>query len=277
MNRDGSEMARAAELLRQARHVVVFSGAGVSAESGIATFRDAGGVWEEFPPERFATLGGLMKTAASDPPEFARFLLAVVEPIARAEPNAAHRAAAELERHVQVTVITQNIDALHTDAGSTVVHEVHGSLFDIVSLRGRFLRRLTREQMRELASGLREAMANRSGVTAVMGVLRPMLGLGIRGAHRPNVVLFGEGMAEPAWTLAQEAVRECDCMISVGTSGVVMPAAMLPMQAQAAGAALIEINPECSGDADHWLQGSADEQMPALVQHAFEAPGGSVS
>src|SRR5262245_19479436 len=121
------ELTLAANALRRARHVVVFTGAGVSAESGIPTFRDAGGFWQEFPPEEFANWAGLLKIAALHPHRLAEFLLAVIEPIAAARPNAAHRAIADLERHMNVTVVTQNIDALHQAGGSTVVKEVHGT------------------------------------------------------------------------------------------------------------------------------------------------------
>ena len=107
--------------LRKARRVVAFTGAGISAESGVPTFRDAEGFWQRFPPEKFATWKGLISTAASDPRSVAEFVLNVVEPIATAEPNPGHQALAELERQVPTTVITQNIDGLHQTAGSTTV------------------------------------------------------------------------------------------------------------------------------------------------------------
>src|SRR3989442_5394440 len=110
MSCDSAELSRAADGVRTAREVVVFTGAGVSAESGIATFRDDSSLWSRFPPERFATWGGLVKTAARHPRELAEFLLAVLEPVAAAAPNPGHRAIAHLEKHTGVTVVTQNID-----------------------------------------------------------------------------------------------------------------------------------------------------------------------
>ena len=144
------DLTRAAQYLREARHVVVFTGAGASAESGIPTFRDPQGLWDRFPPEQFATWDGLARVALREPNRLAEFLYAVFEPIAAAEPHAGHLAIAAMERHTRVTVATQNIDNLHQDAGSTVVYEVHGSLFEIVTLGGRFVRRLSRAEMLSL-------------------------------------------------------------------------------------------------------------------------------
>src|SRR5215469_11640115 len=118
--------------LRKARRVVVFSGAGISADSGIPTFRDADGFWQRFPPERFATWGGLLDTALTEPRSVAEFVLNVVEPIAKAETNAGHLAVAQLDRRVETTVVTQNIDGLHQAAGSQDVLEIHGSLLEVV-------------------------------------------------------------------------------------------------------------------------------------------------
>src|SRR5262245_29474469 len=131
---DTETLARAASWLRGARRIAVFTGAGVSAESGIPTFRDDSGLWQKFPPEQFACWDGLLKTALTEPRQLAEFLVAVIEPIAQAQPNPGHRAIADLEKHVPVTVITQNVDGLHQEAGSTTVREVHGSFFEVVTL-----------------------------------------------------------------------------------------------------------------------------------------------
>ncbi len=269
---DGPDtLFRAAESLCSAREVVVFTGAGVSAESGIPTFRDEAGLWQRFPPQQFATLNGLMKTAAINPRRLAEFLLAVLEPIAAAEPNAAHRAIAELEQHKNVTVITQNVDRLHQEAGSTTVLEVHGSLFEIVTPKGQVVRLISRPAMRRIVDTLRSGTQSRVALPKLLAAIRPILGLGIRGTHRPSIVLFGEEMAEPAWTRSRQAVRRCDCLIAVGTSGTVMPAAMLPDEAKGAGATIISINYE-NGGADFGLKGPAAELTPALLQAAFGRP-----
>lgn len=261
-------LREAASALRHARDVVVFTGAGVSAESGIPTFRDDSGLWQQFPPDHFATVGGLMKTAVSDPQRLAEFLLAVLEPITSARVNAAHRAIADLERHVNVTVITQNIDGLHQLAGSTVVHEVHGSMFEIVTLKGRFVRLLSRSEMQQIVDDLREVVERGASLVKVIGAVKPMLGLSGRGAHRPKVVLFGEEMAEPDWSQALARVEKCDCLMSIGTSGAVMPAASLPRDARDRGATVIDVNLQ-PGAADFQLAGCAAEIVPRLVESAF--------
>ncbi len=268
MNADNAAMTQAAEYLRNARHVVVFTGAGVSAESGIATFRDSGGFWQRFPPDQFANWNGLLKTATSNPTLLAEFLLELLGPVAAAVPNPAHRAIAELQKQARVTVITQNVDRLHQDAGSATVHEVHGSLFEIVGQRGEFVRLLSRAQMNDIVQSLRRAVRGPLTLPRLAWAIRKFYGLGRGVFHRPRIVLFGDAMAEPDWSDACEAARECDCFLIVGTSCVVMPAAMLPREAQMAGAAVIGIGPE-AGFGDVWLRGRAGEVMPRLVQSAF--------
>jgi NAD-dependent deacetylase len=270
MNENLSNLSEAAVWLRAARDVLVFTGAGVSAESGIATFRDDGGFWNRFPPEEFATWSGLTKTAAARPGELAEFLLALLEPIAQAAPNPGHRAIAELEKHTRVTVVTQNVDRLHQEAGSTAVHEIHGSLFEVVAKDGRPLRTLTRSDLRAIIEGLQRARASRLTLPRMLWSVQPLFGLGAGLLHRPRIVLFGDGMAEPDWSQAREAVQRCEVMLVVGTSELVYPAAMLPHDAKAAGAKVIRIDPE-PGTADLWLSGTAGKVLPALLREAFEA------
>lgn len=272
MSGDPLLLSQAADRLRRSRHVVVFTGAGVSAESGIATFRDPEGLWREFSPEQFGNWPGLLRSALTRPRRLAEFLVAVLQPIATAQPNAGHRAIARLERHMRTTVVTQNIDGLHQAAGSRVVHEIHGSLFDVVTLRGRFLRRLSPECMQRIVEAIRRARGGRVTLPRLLRAARPLLGLGRRGVHRPGVVLFGQRMAEPAWTRALEAVRDCDCLLSVGTSGAVMPAAALPLEAGAAGTTVIHVDP-AGGCGDIRLRGTAAELLPALVDAAFGRQG----
>jgi len=254
--------------LRAARDIVVFTGAGVSAESGIPTFRDNEGLWRRFPPDRFATWEGLTRTVVADPRLFAEFLIAVLDPIAAARPNPGHLAIAELEKHARVTVVTQNIDSLHQDAGNSVVREVHGSLFEIVTLKGRFVKRLSRVEVMDLVVRLKDAVNGPLVLPRILAAVRPVLSLGLTSIHRPKVVLFGEAMAEPAWSLAQQAVRSCDCLLAVGTSATVMPAALLPGMAHSAGARVISVNP-VPAEADINLTGPAATLLPALLNAAF--------
>lgn len=269
MSDRAENLARAADILRGAKHLVVFSGAGASAESGIPTFRDVDGLWQRFPPEQFATPHGLIAAATRMPHRAAEFVLALLEPIAAAEPNAGHRAAAALERHTRVTVVTQNIDGLHQAAGSTTVWEVHGSAFNVVSLAGDPIGVVPREQMRRVVADLHQAIEPEFDQAAALQAVRPILSFEPGGGRRPNIVLFTEAMAEPAWSQACAAADECDCMLLVGTSGVVYPAAMLPEQAKSAGADVIAVGPESPGLCDVWLRGTSAEMLPALVKAAL--------
>lgn len=267
MNAD-ADLSIAADLLREAREVVVFTGAGASAESGIPTFRDDDGFWREFPVGEFATWRGIVRTALVRPRRLTQFVYAVLHPIATAKPNAGHRAIAELERHTRVTVVTQNIDGLHGEAGNTIVRQIHGSLFEVVSLKGRFVALLSRGEVRKISRSLEKIRRGWFCLPRTLLAIRPWLGLGLRGLHRPKLVLFGDAMAEPDWSQAREAVRRCDCLIQIGCSGVVWPAAELPQTAKAAGACVIAIDPQPT-PADIWLRGTAAEVLPALLERAF--------
>lgn len=260
-----SQLQSAVDLLRSSEHIVVFSGAGMSAESGIPTFRDDGGFWQRFPVEDFATWRGILRTAARQPRQLAEFAYEVIEPIAAATPNAGHLALEQLEHFTRVTVVTQNIDGLHQAAGNTTTHEIHGSLFEVVSRRRRFLRLLSRSQLQQMTVGVQRASRGWLPLPRLLWSLRRWLGLGWRGLHRPNLVLFGDALAEPAWTLALEAARSCDCVLQVGCSGVVLPAATIPMEAQAHGAVTIAIDPEPVA-ADIWLEGRAADILPRLLK-----------
>lgn len=276
-----SDLDAAAAALREARRVVVFSGAGVSAESGIDTFRAEGGLWQRFPPEEFATPMGLVKLYATEPARLAAFLAEILAPIARAAPNPAHRALSLLEERVlarggELSVITQNVDRLHQEAGSRRVHEIHGSLFDIVDAEGRPLRRLERADLQRIAAELERAQRGLFKRTRIARAALPLLGLPraatpLLPSHRPSVVLFGEDLAEPAWQRAQEAARGADAMLVIGTSGLVYPAATLPEVAAESGARVIEVGLERT-QGGLWLAGKAGEVLPRLVERLEAAP-----
>ncbi|MCP4499772.1 MAG: iron dicitrate transport regulator FecR [Deltaproteobacteria bacterium] len=268
------EIGEVASLLHKAERVVVFSGAGVSKESGIDTFRDEGGLWEKFPPERFATASGLSKTALKEPKALAGFLREVLLPLALAAPNEAHNAIAELEKHCRVDVVTQNVDHLHQEAGSTRVHEIHGSLFQVVNGAGRVLRALKREDLVQMADALKRLEKSRLfTLLRMIKTIRPLLGISGKGAsanaivHRPSIVLFGEDMREPDWDRAQKAAARAELMIMVGTSQSVWPAASLPDHTWEGGGKVIGVGPE-EGEADHWLLGRAAAVLPKLVREA---------
>jgi len=226
-----------------ARHVLVLTGAGVSAESGVPTFRDAqSGLWARFRPEELATV----EAFEADPQlvwswyEWRRDL------VERAEPNPGHRALAELARRVpRLTLVTQNVDGLHSRAGSPDVIEFHGSLF----------------ANRCLHCG-RPATA----VTRPCPAVPRCEDCG--GPIRPGVVWFGEAIPADALARSLAAAADCDLFLSVGTSSLVYPAAGLAEQALRAGARLVEVNPQptdLSRMADHVLRAPSGVALPALL------------
>jgi NAD-dependent deacetylase len=253
-----------------ARRLVVLTGAGVSRESGIDTFRDDDdGLWRRFPPELFATPAGIEEVANEDPARLIAFLRALVEPIARAAPNAAHRAIGGLEDRVRALggvcdVVTQNIDGLHQEAGSGRVHEVHGSLLRMVPLDGGTARTVRRAELRACME-LRDDDSAPVDLTAWLARVNGLLQLPVGVVHRPSIVLFGEAMAEPAWRLAREAVAAADALVVIGTSGTVYPVAGLAEDAAARGVPVVGVGPE-RRDATVWLTGNAGDVVPALLE-----------
>ncbi|MBI1947940.1 MAG: iron dicitrate transport regulator FecR [Deltaproteobacteria bacterium] len=276
----------AARALKEARRIVVFSGAGVSAESGIDTFRTEGGFWQRYSPEEFGTPMGLAKLYATDPARLARFLEELVGPIACAAPNPGHQALFELERGVAgrggaLSVITQNVDELHQAAGSSRVHEIHGSLFHIVDAEGRALRRLERPELARIADALARAQRGPFKRSRIARAMLPLIGLPRAGdltqpRHRPSVVMFGEALAEPAWQRAQDEARRADAVLVVGTSGLVYPAATIPEIAAEAGARVVEVGPERAFEGI-WLPGQAGVVLPELVSRVQHLSGGALN
>lgn len=239
------------DVLAGARHVVVFTGAGVSAESGIPTFRDAlAGLWERFDAEELATPEAFRR----DPDlvwgwyEWRRML------VMRAQPNAAHRAIAELEGRVdRFTLVTQNVDDLHDRAGSRAPLRLHGSLFAPRCFECDEPAPLAPGMPQEPESGRRLAppSCGRCG-----------------GKVRPGVVWFGEALPEAAIARAFEAAESCDVLLSVGTSSLVHPAAQVPWIAKRAGARVIQVNPNATAldeIADLNLRLPAATALPTLV------------
>jgi NAD-dependent deacetylase len=236
--------------LRGAHCVAALSGAGVSAESGLATFRDAqSGLWARFDPRELATPSAF----ARNPKLVWDWYAWRRERVAAAQPNAGHRALAELERRVpEFALITQNVDGLHQRAGSRNVIELHGNI-------GRV--KCSREGT--LVEGW-DADADEVPRCARCGALL-----------RPDVVWFEEMLPENALAAAQDAVRSCGVLLVIGTSAEVYPAAALPLLAREHGAQVVEINPNAtplSARADYVLRGAGGLVLPMLVQR-LEAPG----
>jgi NAD-dependent deacetylase len=232
--------------LRDAGRVVVLTGSGVSAESGVPTFREAQtGLWARYDPQRLASLDAF----ARDPRLVWEWYEWRRDLVSSAEPNPAHLALAELERRVpELELVTQNVDGLHESAGSSGVIELHGNI------------------MRSKCSAEGVIVEGYEGGESPPPCPRCAAPL------RPDVVWFGEMLPVRAIERASEAARGCDLFLSVGTSGLVYPAAALPYEALEHGATLVEVNPEgtpLTPRADFVLSGRAGEVLPELLRAAF--------
>lgn len=236
-------IARAAAALRRCRNLCVLTGAGVSAESGVPTFRGPDGFWQGRRAEDLATPEGFRR----DPRgvwAFYNWRRSVLKDV---KPNAAHEAIAQLEgRFPAFLLVTQNVDNLHRLAGSRRMVEIHGNIWRV---------RCTACAYREDAFG--RVLADEPRCPGCGAWLRP------------DVVWFGEMLPVEALRRAEEAAQACEVMLVAGTSGVVYPAAGLVHVARAHGATVIEVNierTELSAFADITLIGKAGEVLPALVR-----------
>ncbi|HET7464854.1 MAG TPA: NAD-dependent deacylase [Longimicrobium sp.] len=251
-------LARAAEWLARAERVVVSTGAGMSRESGIPTFRDAmEGLWARFDPQELATEAGFRRNPRRVWSWYAWRRQKVME----AEPHPGYLALVELEPLVPgLTVVTQNVDGLHAIAGLRDVVELHGSLRRVKCL----------DRHHPFAGALRDE----GGEAETDPPPCPVCGSPLR----PDVVWFGEMLPERAVERAWALASGCDALLLVGTSGTVWPAAELPHVARRAGARVIEVNPEPSEltpVSDVFLRGRAGEVLPALVRAVAERKRGS--
>ncbi|MEO1202962.1 MAG: NAD-dependent deacylase [Pseudomonadota bacterium] len=232
------------DAVRQAGHVCVLTGAGISAESGVPTFREAqSGLWARFDPLDLATPAAFER----DPELIWRWYRWRRELVAGVEPNAGHRALVELaERVKRLTLVTQNVDGLHQRAGSDAVTEFHGNLFV--------------DRCRTNGCAQPADSPDTSGLPRC-----PVCG----GLLSPGVVWFGEAIPETALETALAAASSCDVFLSIGTSSLVYPAAGLIDTAREAGAVTVEINPnptEQSGANDFALAARSGELLPVLAR-----------
>ena len=230
---------------RSAEHIVALTGAGISAESGIPTFRDAQtGLWAKFRPEELAT----PEAFARNPGRVWAWYMWRRSFIEQAKPNPAHKALAAMERLApKFTLLTQNIDGLHQMAGSQQVIELHGNI------------------RRTICAENRHAVEKWEPVPEGEAPRCPICGSPLR----PDVVWFGEALPADALEAAYAASRNADVMLVVGTSAMVQPTAMLPVLAAEHGAYLVEINPQetaLTEFMDAVLKGPAGKILPELVR-----------
>ena len=239
----GSTLGLVRQKLSTARSVTVLTGAGISADSGVPTFRGADGLWRHYRAEDLAT----PEAFARDPRLVWEWYNWRRELIATKRPNPAHATVAEMERRFkQFWLITQNVDGLHRDAGSQQLSEIHGNIWMV---------RCTQ---------CRDITENRDVPIAILPLCRSCGGL-----LRPHIVWFGESLAEADIEKSTAALQSSEICLIVGTSGVVYPAAGFGAIAKQAGAFIVEINLDStphSSLADATLQGRARDLVPLLLE-----------
>lgn len=237
------------ERLRSAHRVVALTGAGVSAESGVPTFRDAQtGLWAQFRPEELATAEAFRR----DPKRVWDWYAWRRERVDRVSPNPGHFALVEMERRVpEFLVITQNVDGLHQRAGSQRVLELHGNITRVKC----FAEDTPVTTWKETGEGLPRC---------------PRCGSWLR----PDVVWFGETLPAGLMAEAERATVECELFFSIGTSALVYPAAGLALTAREANALLVEVNPRetpLTAQAGHVLRGLSGVVLPQLLRTVWPA------
>lgn len=239
---NGLDQAR--KFVSKSKRAVVLTGAGISAESGIPTFRDAmAGLWSEFRPEELASPEGFRK----NPPKVWQWYAWRREKVLAVEPNPGHLAiAAWQERIEKLTVVTQNVDGLHQKAGSSPVLELHGALNQIKC------------SQHQVPQSWPDPVPDSPPKCSICNEMM-----------RPNVVWFGEMLPQDQFEQAQVETAHADLVLVIGTSGLVYPAASLPHIALQQGITIIEVNPEQTGLSEHascFLQGPAASVLPQLLQ-----------
>ena len=229
------------------KKIVVLTGAGMSVESGLKTFRHADGLWEEYPVAKVATHEGWL----ADPTLVTNFYNMLRKKCWNVKPNEGHKLVAALEKQYDVTVVTQNVDNLHEQAGSTKVIHLHGELMKVCSSRDvddpRYIQQLTPDNCE----------------------IKPGTLAGDGSLLRPYIVFFGE--AVPNIGVAADKVQEADILIIIGTSLVVYPAAGLLHYARpSVPVYLIDPNPVSAGERVHQIQKGASEGMKELFAKLTE-------
>jgi len=231
-----------AEQLKEAKKIVFVTGAGISQESGIPTFRGKDGLWRNYDPMKLATID-----AFYDNPKLVwEWYNERRQNIFAAEPNLGHKAVVELEKFSKVVVLTQNIDGLHQRAGSSQVLELHGSIVKIKCT----------------------VCDYKDEIFTEFSDMPPLCKCG--NILRPDVVWFGEGLPQDVWQEAIVHANDCDVMVIAGTSLVVSPANTLPIYAKQNNAILIEINPDetiMTGDMDLSIRSTSAIALSELVSN----------
>ncbi len=258
---DSKYIDRIVNAVKENKTGVALTGAGISAESGISTYRDPGGLWDTY---KEGASGGMLAVLAAHPDKAPEILRNFFEKLLKAVPNPAHRGLAELENlGLLNAVITQNVDGLHRLAGSLTVYELHGSMYRLRCTACGEKKHLDRDALSDLARSILKNL----GSTPERGehnVFPPCEKCGKE--TRFDYVGFGEPVQD--LTDAIQHADHCGWMMIVGTSGFVHPAASLPYRAKNHGAFIFEINPrksELTSICDVFLKGTGSEVVPDIV------------
>jgi len=242
------KITKAAKLIKDSDHITVFTGAGISVESGIPPFRGEDGVWNKYDPGKFS-----IDYFYENPEHSWKLIKEVFYKLYKeTEANKAHKILAEWEeKGVVNSVITQNIDGLHQRAGSKEVYEFHGTTSELVCLSCHKKFNLDdKEDSLELLTKLPPKCPECSGIL------------------KPNFIFFGEGIPKKAYKLSLEETKKADLFLVIGTTGEVMPAALIPQEASSKGAEIVEINVKASNYTnnitDIFLKGKATKVMENL-------------
>ncbi|XP_036824882.1 NAD-dependent protein deacylase sirtuin-5, mitochondrial isoform X2 [Oncorhynchus mykiss] len=275
MARPSSDLAAFREVFSKAKHVAILTGAGVSAESGVPTFRGEGGFWRKWQAQDLATPGAF----SQNPSRVWEFYHYRREVMLTKSPNSAHVAIAECEARLQkqgrrVTVITQNIDELHRRAGSTNILEMHGSLFNTRCMSCGHVGVNHKSPICAALEGKGAPDPNTSDAQIPPHDLPRCEQGGCSGLLRPNVVWFGETLDSDILTRVEEELDLCDLCLVVGTSSIVYPAAMFAPQVAARGIPVAEFNMEETPATMRFrfhFQGPCGTTLPpALARHNNE-------
>ncbi len=257
------EISEAARILFNTNRAVAFCGSGVSEESGIATFRDPGGLWDQIDPMEVGTTEGLIHAMEKNSDKLKPIFEGILSSFEKVDPNPAHKILAELEKKEIIrTIITQNVDNLHQESGSINVIEVHGNLFRMKCLSCGVTKGYERKELVRHTIEKFQKLADFS--------LSSLLSLAVKCEHcqnitRPDVVMFGEAVQNLNDSF--QISRSCEVMLILGTSGLVYPAASFPVEAKRAGAKIIEINPmenAFSSITDVYIPMKAGEGLPKI-------------
>lgn len=262
-NHAHATILEARRILNDAQRVAVLTGAGMSAESGVPTYRDAQtGLWETYSPEQLAT-----REAMSNQPDLVwSWILHQARLIRSVDPHEGHKILGTWQNHLKHTggsldIITQNIDDLHERGNAEVLAHLHGSTFTFRCFE------CDAPSNYELQDATGEQLAATPELDQLVLEDPPSCTTCRHGFIRPDIVMFGEMLPQQAMDDSLDAVRSADVALVVGTSNIVQPAASLPIAASAAGARVIEVNPDhtpLSEEADVYIRGTARTILPEL-------------